>query len=404
MGRGSVTVVGLGMSPADLTPLARERLAAAEILAGGRRLLEYFPEHAAEKVVLDRQVAATLRELAARRGERRLVILASGDPNFFGVGPLAVRIFGPGQVEILPNITAVQAAAARLQVAWQEARVVSLHGRSAALLSEALATADRIFIYTDPENSPAAIARELLARGLARARMAVLENLGQPGERWGWYSLEEAARQTFAPLNVVYVEREPAPARVHLGLPEEELAHEAGLLTKREVRAVALAHLRLLPGLILWDVGAGSGSVGLEAGGVAPGVTVYAVEREPRRLAQIAANREKYGAVWLIPVPGEAPGALTALPDPDRVFVGGGGRALADILALTARRLRPGGRVVVAATLLASLETAREALGRAGLAVEVVQLMVSRSRALAGDMYLQAHNPVWLLIGSPKED
>lgn len=398
-----VTVLGLGMSPADLTPAARGRLATAEILAGGRRLLDYFPEHPAEKVVLGRQVAARLRELAARLGTRRLVILASGDPNFYGVGPLAVEIFGPERVEILPNLTAVQVAAARLKVAWQDARVVSLHGRGAQELGRALSLAGKFFIYTDPVNTPALIARELLARGLAGARMAVLENLGQPNERLGWYTPAEAKDCAFAPLNVVYVERPQAPAALHLGLPEEELAHEAGLVTKREVRAVALALLRLLPGQILWDVGAGSGSVGLEAGLVAPGLTVYAVERRPERLAQIAANRDRFGAVWLLPVLGEAPEILADLPDPDRVFVGGGGRELSGILTAAARRLKPGGRLVVAATLLSSLETARRVLAQEGLRPEVVQVQVSRSRSLAGDAYLQAHNPVWLLYGSREE-
>jgi precorrin-6Y C5,15-methyltransferase (decarboxylating) len=398
-----VTVLGLGMSPADLTPAARERLLGAEILAGGRRLLDYFPDHPAEKVVLERQVAATLRELASRLGSRRLVILASGDPNFYGVGPLAVEIFGRERVEILPNLTAVQAAAARLQVAWQDARVVSLHGRSARELGPALAAAGKLFVYTDPKNSPAAIARELLARGAAGARMAVLENLGQPDERLGWYTPAEAQGLVFAPLNLVYVERPEPGAALHLGLPEEALAHEAGLLTKLEVRAVALALLRLLPGQTLWDVGAGSGSVGLEAGLLAPGLTVYAVERRPERLAQIETNRDRFGAVWLLPVEGEAPEVLAALPDPDRVFVGGGGRELADILTAAAARLKPGGRMVVAATLLRSLETARQVLGREGLRPEVVQVQVSRGRPLAGDTYLTAANPVWLIAGSREE-
>ncbi len=398
-----VTVLGLGMSPVDLTPAARERLAGADVLAGGRRLLEYFPGHPAEKVVLDRQVAATLRDLAARLGSRRLVILASGDPNFYGVGPLAVEIFGPERVEIFPNLTAVQAAAARLKVAWQDAWVVSLHGRSSREFSRALGEAGKIFVYTDPENTPAVIARELLARGLAGARMAVVENLGQPGERLEWYDPAEAAGRTFAALNVVYVERPPAPAALHLGLPEEELAHEAGLVTKLEVRAVALALLRLLPGHILWDVGAGSGSVGLEAGRVAPGLEVYAVERHPKRLAQITANRERFGAVWLLPVLGEAPEILGGLPDPDRVFVGGGGEARGAILTTAVRRLKRGGRLVAAATLLSSLETARQVLAQEGLRPEVVQVQVSRSRPLAGDTYLQAANPVWLIAGSREE-
>lgn len=403
MADGTVTVLGLGMSPADLTPAARARLAAAEVLAGGRRLLDYFPEHPAEKVPLDKNVAATLRDLAERIAGRRLVILASGDPNFYGVGPLAVQIFGPEQVELWPNVTTVQAAAARLKVAWHDAGVVSLHGRGREHLGEALARPGKLFIYTDSEHTPGTIARELLTRGLGQARLAVLENLGQPEERVGWYSLTEVARLEFAPLNLVFVQIDrPVAAPLHLGLPEAALAHEAGLLTKLEVRAVALAKLGLLPGLTVWDVGAGSGSVALEAGLLNTGGRVYAVEQDAGRAAHIRGNREKFGMGHLTVVTGEAPEALAGLPDPDRVFVGGGGRNLSAILAEVARRLRPQGRVVVAATLLRSLEAARRHLAEAGFTVEVTQLQVSRSRPLAGDLYLQALNPVWLITGLPE--
>ncbi len=404
MAGGTVTVLGLGMGPADLTPAARERLAAAEVLAGGRRLLDYFPEHPAEKVPLDRNVAATLRDLAGRAADRRLVILASGDPNYYGVGPLAVQIFGPERVEMWPNVTTVQAAAARLKVAWHDARVVSLHGRSWERLDEALARGGKLFIYTDPEHTPGAIARELLARGLDQASLAVLENLGQPEERVGWYSAADAASREFAPLNLVFVQFDRLVAEpLHLGLPEDALAHEAGLVTKLEVRAAALARLGLLPGQVVWDVGAGSGSVALEASLLVAGGRVFAVERDPRRAAQIRANREKFGAANLTVVAGAAPAALAALPDPDRVFVGGGGEALPAILAGTARRLKPRGRVVVAATLLRTLETARRHLDDAGFTVDVTQLQVSRSRPLAGDLYFQALNPVWLITGAPAE-
>ncbi len=403
MGDATVTVLGLGMSPADLTPAAQTRLAEAEILAGGRRLLAYFPDHPAAKVPLGRDVAATLRELAASVRHKRLVILASGDPNFYGVGPLAAQIFGPERVEIWPNLTTVQAAAARLKLAWHDARVISLHGRPWEHLFGALTAGGKWFVYTDPEHSPGAIARELVDRDLGGARLAVLENLGQPNERLGWYTPQEAAAGEFAPLNLVFLEVPPPAARLHLGLPEEGLVHAAGLLTKLEVRAVALAKLRLLPGLIVWDVGAGSGSISLEASLLTPGGQVFAIERQPERLAQIRANREKFGAAAVTVVAGEAPAALATLPDPDRVFIGGGGQALPAIIAETARRLKPRGRIVVAATLLQTLETARRHLAALSFRVEVTQLQVNRSRVLAGDLYFQALNPVWLISATAEE-
>jgi precorrin-6Y C5,15-methyltransferase (decarboxylating) len=171
------------------------------------------------------------------------------------------------------------------------------------------------------------------------------------------------------------------------------------MITKAEIRAAALAKLRLQPGLILWDVGAGSGSVGLEATLLLGGGQVCAVERDPVRAAMIRENRKKFGAYNLKVVEAEAPECLAGLPDPDRVFVGGGSARLEAILEETGRRLKPGGRVVVAATLLETLERARNWLQSRGWEMEVAHLQVSRDRPLASGTYLQALNPVWLVSG-----
>jgi len=362
--------------------------------------LDYFPEHPAEKIILGKNPETALSRLPALAAQRLVVILASGDPNFFGIGALALKVLGAAAVVFHPNLTAVQAGAARLKITWHDAALVSLHGRGWEELAGALARARKIFVYTDAEHTPAAIARFLLDRGLADARLAVLEDVGRPTERLGWHSLEEAAGAAFAPLNTVLIVRPAPPAEpLHLGLPEGSLEHEGGLITKSEIRAVALAKLQLMPGHLLWDVGAGSGSVGLEAGLLLPGGSVYAVEQDRQRCARIAANRAKFGAAHLVVVCGKAPDCLAALPDPHRVFVGGGGRDLPGILGVCLDRLQPGGRLVVAAARLKTLETARTALAAAGWRQDIVQLQVSRSQPLAQDLFLKALNPVWLVSG-----
>jgi precorrin-6B C5,15-methyltransferase / cobalt-precorrin-6B C5,C15-methyltransferase len=302
-----VQVVGLGMSPADLTPRARDIIQEAQVLAGGRRLLAYFPDHPAVKLVLGKDPASALLKLAELAQERRVVLLASGDPNFFGIGPLAVRVLGAGNVVIHPNLTAVQAAAARLKVPWHEARIVSLHGRGWEPLDAALSEPGLMFIYTDPAHTPGAIARRLLERGRTDVRLCVLEDLGQETEGLAWLGLEEAAGRTFSPLNVVVLEQGAVahgnrqgdfpvgPPRLHLGMPEEAYAPERGLITKAEVRAVVLAKLQLYPGQVLWDVGAGSGSVGLEASLLLENGPILAVEQNPERAAGITANRKNSG-------------------------------------------------------------------------------------------------------------
>ncbi len=400
-----IQVVGLGMSPGDLTPRLRDVMARAQVLAGGRRLLAYFPAHPAEKIPLGKDPADTIRKLGELAQDRFVVVLASGDPNFFGIGPLLVRLLGPENVVLHPNITAVQAAAARLKVPWHQAQVVSLHGRDWQALAAALDKPGTVFIYTDPVHTPGAIARFLLARRQHQARLCVLEDLGQETEQAVWLSLKDAADRTFSPLNVVFLEitaaSPPDPPKaipaLHLGMPEEAYSPEGGLITKAEVRAVVLAKLQLYPGQVLWDVGAGSGSVGLEASLFLGSGRIFAVEKNPARLARIAANREKFRVANLEPIAGQAPQCLQGLPPPDRVFIGGGGNAVGDILTAVLRRLRPGGRVVLTASRLETLEQARQILQAAERQPEVVQLQVSRAQPLAGGSYFQALNPVWII-------
>jgi precorrin-6Y C5,15-methyltransferase (decarboxylating) len=399
-----VQVVGLGMSPEDLTDRAREIIRAAQVLVGGRRLLDYFPEHRGMKIPLGQDPEGTLKQLIPLAATRRVVVLASGDPNFYGVGPLVVKVLGAERVVIHPNLTAVQTAGARLRMPWQDATVISLHGRAWEPLGAVLGKPGPLMIYTDPEHTPGEIARFLLGQGLKQVRMCVLEDLGQATERVTWLSPAEAEGRDFSPLNLVVVVPEPgedtAPRPpLHLGLPEEALAHEAGLLTKAEVRAVVLAKLQLLPGQVLWDVGAGCGSVGLEASLLLPGGKIFAVERHPERAAQIAANRDRFGVANLEVVCGQAPECLRDLPDPQRVFVGGSGKELGSILETVLTRLTPGGLVVVTAALLETLEAARMVLARADWEVEVVQVQVSRSHPLAGGTAFKALNPVWIITG-----
>ncbi len=408
-----VQVVGLGMSPADLPPRSLDIIRQAQVLAGGKRLLEYFPDHPAEKLVLGKDPEQTILRLAELARDRRVVILASGDPNFFGIGPLVVRVLGPENVVLHPNLTAVQTAAARLKIPWEAARVVSLHGRDWEPLDALLHKPGPVFIYTDPVHTPGAIARRLLARGRTQTRLWVLEDLGAAGERLSRLTLEEAADRIFSPLNMVVLEpaagsgppplREggpPQPPGLHLGMPEEAFSPERGLITKAEIRSVVLGKLELYPGQVLWDVGAGSGSVGLEASLLIGKGRVLAVENNPERAAGITANRDKFGVTNLEVICGRAPECLADLPSPDRVFVGGGGKALGDILREVLRRLRPGGKVALTAARLETLEEARRVLDSEDWPGEVVQLQISRAQPLSGGTYLKALNPVWLITAA----
>jgi len=200
-----VHLIGLGMSPEDLTPKALEIIREAQVLVGGRRLLGYFPEHPARKIILGKDPEGSLAQIPALAADRRVVVLASGDPLFYGVGPLVVKLLGPQRVVVHPNITAVQTACARLKIAWQDAAIISLHGRGFEALEAALERAGKLIVYTDPEHTPGAIARILRDRGYGAARLCVCEDLGQDAERVTWLSPAEAQDREFSPLNLVVI-------------------------------------------------------------------------------------------------------------------------------------------------------------------------------------------------------
>ncbi|MBU2550885.1 MAG: precorrin-6y C5,15-methyltransferase (decarboxylating) subunit CbiE [Proteobacteria bacterium] len=394
-----VHIVGLGLEPGNLGTEALNRIESARVLAGGRRLLEHFADHPAERLELAGDLTAWLDRVARAAATGPVVVLASGDPGFYGVAARVLDRLGPDHVVIHPNVTAVQAAMARLKMPWQDVICVSLHGRDDQALFQALMAGDNLAVYTDPVHSPDRIARSLLSRDQNGWLMHVLEDLGTTGERMGRYELEQAAGLDFSPLNVTVLIRTRRPAPLSLGLAEDQYVHEAGLITKAEVRCVALGRLDLRPEHTLWDLGAGCGSIGLEACLLVRRGRVVAVERRPERAEHIRANRRRFGAAILEVVHGELPQALDGLPDPDRIFIGGGGPVLTDIIRACAPRLPAEGRLVAAVVQLASLDRAREAMNREGLDVDVVQVQVGRTAPLGGDQYIKAQNPVWLVTG-----
>ena len=394
-----VDIIGLGLGPEHLGSAAMDIISRAEVLAGGSRLLDFFPDHPGRRLAMTTGLAAWLDQVAEAAKTDRVAVLASGDPNFFGVAGRLVERLGPENVRIHPNVSTVQTAFAELKETWAEAGVVSLHGRNADALFGALGGRDRVAIFTDPKNTPSAIAGLMLDRGQKFWRMTVLENLGRPEARVTSHSLEEAAGLEFSPLNMTILSRIEGVEPLTLGTPDDRFEHEAGLITKAEIRAAALAKLELGPGMTLWDLGAGCGSVGIEATLLLAGGRVAAVERRPERARQIEINRARFGAAILEVTAGEMPDILAQLPDPDRIFVGGAGAGLGEIVSVGIGRLPEGGVILVSAVQLTSVETARRTMTDLGLDPEVTHIQISRGAPLAGDLYMKALNPVWLIKG-----
>jgi len=376
----SVTVVGTGVGPEDLTEAHREAIEVAEVLVGGKRQLAVFTGQSEKTWVLGANPATTLEAVKQEAGGKRVVILASGDPLFFGIGNLAVKVFGPERVSFLPNVTALQKTFARLKLPWSGARTVSVHGRKPMEFFAAFADPGCIAIYTDPKNAPDRLAKLLLEFGMANRKVAVVEEIGSEEEQCWETDLATAAGKQFAPLNVmVLYPLEGQQGTIRFGLEDEQFRKEKSLITKKEARALILAELQIREDAVMWDVGAGSGSVGIEAVRIAPGLRVYAVEREKGRLEMIRKNSQQLGGFGLRTVLGEAPEALQDLPDPDRVFVGGSGGSLADILEVVEKRLQPEGRAVVSVVTPETLGRALKFVEQTKLAHEWLLLQVSRT-------------------------
>lgn len=398
-----VDVIGMGMSPRDLTAAHLQMISAAQILIGGKRHLASFPDVTARRVAITHDLPKITDLIAHEMASHRIVVLASGDPLYYGIGAYLIRILGRDHVRVWPNINSVAAAAARIGKSWQDTTVVSLHGRDDDhRLIEALNQSGELAVFTDTRHSPVWLAEMMLKNGHGKARMCVLERMGYPEERVRWFDPDQVADDTFQKPNLVLIETggRSVGERPYLGIPENDLDHERGLITKSEVRAVALSKLRLKAQMVLWDLGAGSGAVAIEACGLISGGHIFAVEKNRQRADQIRSNCFRLGASAIQVIVAELPAGLGELPAPDRVFIGGGGKALAATIETAAERLKTGGVMVVNTVLLDSLNTAVAAMKRRGLDTDVTHIQISRSRPMPTGERMEALNPVWIVRGS----
>ncbi|WP_030318440.1 bifunctional cobalt-precorrin-7 (C(5))-methyltransferase/cobalt-precorrin-6B (C(15))-methyltransferase [Streptomyces sp. NRRL B-3229] len=419
-----ITVVGTGVSAAPA-----EVLAGAGLVVGGRRHLDAVAvPAAAERVVLGPLAPAL--DVVGRHLEKgsRVVVLASGDPGFFGIVRVLAERFGAGALDVRPGVSSVAAAFARVGVPWDDAVVVSAHGRDLRTAVNVCRARPKVAVLTGPGAGPAELGAALASGGAERGGWAgaaasglvaqfpaplqrvllVASALGTRDERVERVTpAEAAARDWGTAVSVVLCLDEgravgtartvagPSPAPSQWALEEGEFAHRDSMITKFEVRALALARLGPRLGDLVWDVGSGSGSVAVECARL--GAAVVAVEKAADGVERIRANADAHGVDVQV-VHGSAPDALAGLDDPDAVFVGGGGRELPGIVAACARRARRS--VVVAMAALDRVPAVRAALTDAGFGCEGVLLQSSRLAPLPGEVTrLAATNPVFLLWG-----
>ncbi|WP_436527248.1 precorrin-6y C5,15-methyltransferase (decarboxylating) subunit CbiE [Actinoplanes sp. HUAS TT8] len=389
----SVTVVGIGAGWfQDLSRTATAALHDADLIFGSARQLALLPGSVtAERRAWPSPMLPALPGLFEDARDRRICVLASGDPMFHGIGATLARVLGPERLRVLPHPSSVSLAAARL--GWDLARtdVVSLVTAPVAALGRALNPGRRILVLSSGADTPAAVAGYLTGRGFPDALITVLEQLGGPDERLVTGAAGDWTMPAGDPLNVIAVECGDGPRLpVVPGLPDDAFATD-GQLTKREVRAVTLAALAPAPGELLWDVGAGSGSIGIEWLRAHPACRAVAVEPDAARVATITANAAALGVPHLRVVHGRAPEALDDLPAPDTIFIGGG-VTRHGVLENCLERLKPAGRLVANAVTVESEAVLAGAYARLG--GELTRLTVQRGSPVGGFTGWRSFMPV----------
>jgi precorrin-6Y C5,15-methyltransferase (decarboxylating) len=392
------------MTLEDLTARHLEMINQADILVGGKRLLNHFKESRAEKKIIDRDIDGIVNFVKQEMKTKRVVVLASGDPMYFGIGRRLIDTIGARHTTVYPNISSVAAAFALIKEPWDDARVISLHGRkNYNRLLRALEEEHKIAVFTDPKNNPAWLASHLLENQFSNYKMCVLENLGDSSEKFDWYTLSEAAGLKFADPNMVILKRSPGGVKekmpLLIGAPDSWYDHHKGLITKSEIRAITLSKLRLASEHILWDLGAGSGSVSVEASLIVKKGKIFAVEKNSERIEHIKNNKKRFDIGNLTVIQAELPEGLEKLPRPDRIFIGGGGRQLKSIITAAAPYLKPEGVMVVNTVLIPNFEAARATLEKLDFNTEIIQVQINRSRQMPWAERLEAVNPVWIISG-----
>ncbi len=408
-----------------LTPEALAHIRDADLVIGGTRTLALLKGELKETAVTQ-DLTGRLSKIpewitqAQARGQS-VVVLATGDPLCHGIAAHLSTRLSVGTYQVLPNVSTVQLACARLCVAWQDMKILSVHQSDAGEWREgagpehglypllrAVERHDRLAVLTSAQNSPDRVARMLVAEGLdAELRLGVAERLARDDERiLTGLSVAEAAGLGFADPNVLLLWREaPRRPRVLFGLADDQYLQrrpEKGLITKREVRALSLARLQLRADSIVWDIGAGAGSLGLEAARLCPEGHVYAIEKDAQDVRICTQNRRRLGVTNYSLTEGKAPDGLDGWPDADAVFIGGTGGELAALIRLCLRRLTPGGALVMNFVTFENLSLALSELKDCGAAWDLTQLQASRSRPVLDRHRLAAENPVWILCAQAK--
>ena len=403
-----ISIIGIGDDGLEGVPAAaRKLIESADLLIGAERTLALVPAHHAERLAVGANLDEAVAKIAAAPN-RQIAVLASGDPLFYGLARYLGDKLGKDRFLVMPHVSSMQLAFARVMESWEEAYLTDLANHRLEHVVERIRTATKVGLFTTEGASPNVVAKALLARGIDYFTAYVCENLGSPDERVTQGELAEIATMAFSPLNVMILVRKPnvpdRPADMighrRFGNPDEAFLQskpKQGLLTPAEVRSLALAELDLGPRSVVWDVGAGSGSVSIEAARLASDGATYAIEMDAEDHALIEQNAQRFGVANVVAVLGRAPEVFADLPDPDAVFAQGSGREISRLAQAAFARLRPGGRLVASCGSIENLADLQRTLSELTPHLKVLMLNISRGTPQMDRTRFESLNPTFLL-------
>lgn len=399
-----IVIAGIGPGGRDyVLPAAEKAIGESDVLIGGKRNLALFSNPGRETFAIGNNLEEVSAFISENYASKAITVLATGDPGVFSIAEFLRGRLQDVEIEVIPGISSFQYLCAKLGLSWNDMRIASLHGREEDSLENIIRGNKKVAVFTGGTSSPEGVCIDVLKAGLEGVTVSVGENLSYPEERIVTGNPEQISKMNFDSLSIMIFQNSncnrQAKAWSHTtpGIPDNMFIRGDVPMTKEEVRAVTLSKLRLDEDSVVYDIGAGTGSVSIECAIRCPRGVVYAIERELDALDLIKENTGKFGVSNVHIVGGEAPGALKGLPVPDRVFIGGSGGSMSELLVLI-KGFRSPVRVVANAV---TIETAYEIINgmkEAGYEEpDIVVMNISRGRAAGGKHLMQAQNPVYII-------
>ncbi|MCX7771244.1 MAG: precorrin-6y C5,15-methyltransferase (decarboxylating) subunit CbiE [Proteobacteria bacterium] len=385
----------------NLSSDAKKIIDKSDIVFLSKRFLNLLSENQRKNIVEFPEKLGNLPlkiKEACEKGKRDICIIATGDPNFFGITKFLKKSFPDNIEKIIPSLSIMQEAFARLQLNWDDAKFFSLHGRNKDSLLPFILKTKKGFLFTADSTDVLTLLNLLKNYRLTDFKVHLFENIGEKEESIKTLTFPYLIRKKISPLNVIVFEREKDFGDYPgIGIDDDAFEHKKGMITKREIRSNAISLLELREGNVLWDIGAGSGSVSIEASFNPPGVLAYAIEKDDESFLNLKRNIEKFSAINVIPVFSDFRDVVNSLPEPDRIFIGGTGGSLDSILPLAYERLKKGGSIVISLVSMENLNGVINFCISKKINYELSGILSVRGKKIKDNTILNAQNPVYMV-------